>query len=273
MKMSHPEKYWHCYVQLLGGAERAYANDLSLDELQRQIVDSWRHDRSFNIDGQIVPGRENVEKIKVTHTPQPSQHYVDRQRSKELAEGLSGVIWEPGWYAISEGVDHTHEFLFANLELVAPAPEIALILQLCKRLPAAARILATRRKGKRPLKVKDEYDAQDLLHAVLRAYLKYTVHEEPLGKVGGAHFGRADVAIEELGAVVELKYAHGPDDQKRIVDEFANDLLLYTKWPHLKNFIYLVYNSQDLRDPEAMEKLARKQTVNGITFTVYVVLA
>jgi hypothetical protein len=76
-----------------------------------------------------------------------------------------------------------------------------------------------------------------------------------------------------LGTVVELKYVHTPDDQRRIVDEYANDLLLYTKWPHLKHFIYLVYNAQDLRDPEALEKMAGPQTISGVTFTAHIVLA
>jgi hypothetical protein len=70
-----------------------------------------------------------------------------------------------------------------------------------------------------------------------------------------------------------LKYVHGPDDQKRIVDEYANDLLLYTKWPHLKHFIYLVYNAQDLRDPESLEKLGGVQTIDGVSFTSYIALA
>ncbi len=57
------------------------------------------------------------------------------------------------------------------------------------------------------------------------------------------------------------------------MDEYSNDLLLYTKWPHLKHFIYLVYNSQDLRDPEALEKLSGPITMNGVAFTAHVVLA
>jgi len=115
-------------------------------------------------------------------------------------------------------------------------------------------------------------EGRDVTTAAILA-IKYTVHEEPLGKVGGAHSGRADVAIEEIGTLIELKYVHGPDDQRRIVDEYANDLLLYTKWPHLKHFVYLVYNSQDLRDPEALDKLGGPQNNNGVTFTAHVVLS
>ena len=62
-------------------------------------------------------------------------------------------------------------------------------------------------------------------------------------------------------------------DQARLVEEFAQDLLLYSKWSLLEHFIYLCYNSADLRDPEALEKLEGKQKVGGREFQVYVVLS
>src|SRR6266511_1386139 len=145
---------------------------------------------------------------------------------------------------------------------MAPEPDVGLLLLLCERLQRAAQILASRKRGKASFSIADEYDVQDLLHATLRAYLKYTVTEEPLGKVAGAKSGRADIAIEDLGVLIEVKYVRG-----------AQDLLLYSKWSLLEHIIYLCYNSADLRDPEALEKLEGKQKVGGREFPVYVVLS
>ncbi|GFM64996.1 hypothetical protein PSCICJ_11140 [Pseudomonas cichorii] len=124
-----------------------------------------------------------------------------------------------------------------------------------------------------PYEVKDEYDVQDLLHALIRGYVKYSVQEDPLPKVAGAKSGRADISIEELGVLIELKYVHGPEDQKRLFEEYSQDLVLYAQWAPLKTLIYLVYNSADLRDPEAFEKLASEQEINGKRFAVKMVLA
>jgi hypothetical protein len=270
---TRPEKYWHCYVQVIGLKTYAVCNDLSFDDLQRQMIDPWHRGVRFPVAGLIVPSRDQVQKIRITHTPQPKEHYAQEFNYRRRSAGINDMSTDRQMLPIWHGADHTHELLFASLQGSVPEPEVSLVLRLCERLHAAARILAKRRQGKDPFEITDEYDAQDLLHAVLRAYLKYTVHEEPLGKVGGGHSGRADIAIEELGAVVELKYVHGPDDQRRVVDEFSNDLLLYTKWPHLKHFIYLVYNSQDLRDPEALDKLAGPCSLNGVSFTTHVVRA
>lgn len=149
--------------------------------------------------------------------------------------------------------------------------DLELILTLCRRLPQAQRCLSNRRFNKPAFVMKDEYDAQDLLHALLKAYFKYSVQEQPLGKVAGAA-SRADLAIEELETLVELKYAHGPTDQQRIVKEFAQDALLYTACHWLQHFVYVVVNSQDLRDPEALEKLAGTKRFNDHEFTAHIVL-
>lgn len=145
---------------------------------------------------------------------------------------------------------------------------------MCRRLPQVARVLAHRsHKHKSPYAIADEYDVQDLLHAVIRSVLKYSVQEDTLPRVAAAKSGRADLTIEELGVLIEIKYVHSPSDQKRIFEEFSQDLVLYSQWVHLKHLIYLIYNSADLRDAEAFEKLSSEQEIAGRKFEVAIVLA
>lgn len=99
------------------------------------------------------------------------------------------------------------------------------------------------------------------------------MQEDPLPKVAGAKAGRADVSIEALGVLVEVKYVHSPDDQKRIFQEFSQDLVLHARWAHLRTLVYLIYNSGDLRDAEALERLAGQHEVNGRRFAVTVALS
>ncbi|MBX9721174.1 MAG: hypothetical protein K2X81_07260, partial [Candidatus Obscuribacterales bacterium] len=98
---------------------------------------------------------------------------------------------------------------------LAPSTEIRLILQLCSRLNHSAKILNRRRAGKQSFEITDEYDVQDLLQAVLRAYFKYSISEEPISKLSGSS-SRADFAIQDLGVIIEAKYVHGPNEQDRI---------------------------------------------------------
>jgi hypothetical protein len=171
------------------------------------------------------------------------------------------------------GTDYTHAFLYSSTSECAPEPDTALVLRVCQRLPAAARILGARARGKPAYDVSDEYDVQDLLHAVLRAFIKHSIQEEPMGKVAGVRSGRADIAVPDIGTLVEIKFARGPNDQVRIVEDFAQDLLLYSKWSPLRSFVYLVYNSADLRDPEVLEELGGPKQIGGRSFQTYIVLA
>jgi hypothetical protein len=270
-----PDKYWHVYVKLIGAKDRDYAvaNDLSFEDVQTKIVSPWHAGSAFPVSGKVVPSVDKVQEIKITQTADPKAMYSERHYAHQRASNVVDMATDVRLLPIWQGTDHTHELLFKTLSARAPEPDVGLLLTLCQRLPFAARILATRDRAKSPFEIADEYDVQDLLHSVIRAYLKYSVHEEPLGKIGGGKSGRADVAIEDIGTIVEVKYVRGPKDQQRLVEEFAQDLLLYTKWPQLAHFIYLVYNSADLRDAEALLRLEGDQEINGVKFRAYIVLA
>lgn len=269
-----PENYWHCSVKMEGAKDVSVVNDLTFLDLQRTIVEPWNAGRAFAVAGTLVRSATAVRAIKIAHTEHPKSFYADRHNERMRAQGVADMATNRSLLPLAQGTDVTYELLFSGSKQAAPAPDTAMVELLCKRLPQAARILSVRsRKGKTPYLIADEYDVQDLLHAILRAYLRYSVQEDPLPKVAGAKSGRTDISIEELGVLIEIKYVHGPEDQKRLFEEYSQDLVLYAQWPHLKTLIYLIYNSADLRDAEAFDKLSSTQEISGKRFTVKVVLA
>lgn len=274
-----PDRFYHCYVSVEGSDDYAIVNDLTKEDLRLRIVSPWLRSRPFNVAGTIVPGSDKVREIRIVRTDEPQQVYAERHNREMRASGIADLATNRRILPFREGEDLTYELLFSGMAgaaAVAQAPEadVGLVMRLCERLPNAARILANRRRAdKEPFTVEDEYDAQDLLHALLRGYVKYSVDEDPLGKVAGTKSGRADISIEDLGVLIEIKYAHGPDDQKRIFEEFSEDLVLYPKWSPLETLIYLIYNSADLRDPEALERLSGEKEIDEKRFDVRVVLA
>ncbi len=72
--------------------------------------------------------------------------------------------------------------------------------------------------------------------------------------------------------MVELEFVRSPKDQKRIVQEFSEDLVLYAKWKTLKTLIVLIYNAGDLRDPEALTSLEGVKEIGGRRFNTKIVL-
>jgi hypothetical protein len=271
---AYPENYWHCAIRVVGAKTQTVANDLLFSDLQRQIVEPWLHSRSFTVAGTIVRSSDQVEEIRIAHTGQAQQVYADRHNAEMRAQHIGDGVTDRRMLPIWQGKDYTFEFLFSGTSDPTPDADAALVERLCRRIAFSARILSNRqRKGKFSYVVEDEYDVQDLLHSVLRAYLKYSVQEEPLQKVAGTRAGRADMSIEDLGVLIEVKYVRGPDDQRKIFDDFSQDLLLYAAWSPLKTLLFIIYNSSDLRDPESLERLSGTKEISGKRFNTVIVLA
>lgn len=269
-----PSNYWHCAVLPKGRNRIAVVNDLTLDEVMKTIVTPWHNRRKFTVAGIIVDPAIAVESIQVVQTPSPVQRYAEEHDQKTRRAGITDLATNRAMLPIWRGTDYTNELLFSEPGRGAVEPEVDVVVHLCRRLPRVAQIFASRsRKGRAAFDVSDEYDVQDLLHGMLRGYLKHSVQEDPLPKTAGAKSSRADISVQELGVLIEIKFVHGPADQKRIFEEYSQDLVLYAKWPYLKTLIFLIYNSSDLRDPDEFEKLGGRQEVAGRPFNVEVVLA
>lgn len=276
MTRNFPERFWHCRVKLKeSNKNNSYSviNDLLFQELKTKIIDPWLESRPFAVSGTIVQQPSEVEEIQIAYTPEPQNVYATAHNIRKKHSGIIDLATDRRLLPFWEGEDYTFDLLFSNQRHKSIDPDITFILGLCKRIRNAARILENRqRKNKTSFVIQDEYDVQDLLHALIRGYLKYSVQEDPLGKVAGTKSGRADISIEQLGVLIEAKFVHGPTDQKRIFEEISQDLILYSKWEHLKTLIVLIYNSDDLRDPESLEKLSGVKEINGKRFEVQIVL-
>jgi len=115
----------------------------------------------------------------------------------------------PSLNAVIDGVqillgrldDYAPEAEFRTGAVTTKSADIELTEVVCSRFKRAARSLLTRRAGKSAFEIKDEYDGQDLLHAMLRCYFKYPVRENPLSKIAGSASTRADLCIDELGLI------------------------------------------------------------------------
>ena len=268
-----PEKYWHCAVKVGEKSSHIVINDLSFDQLIRNIVDPWKSGRQFSVSGALVK-QGNITEIKIAHTPNPSEVYAQAHNARMTRSGIADLATDRRLIPLDAGTDMTNELLFSEDLSTSPSSDTALVLQICQRIQYSAKILSNRpRKGKASYLIEDEYDVQDLLQAVLKAYLKYPVQEDPLSKVAGIKSGRADISIEDLGIMIEVKYVREAEDQRRILAEHSEDLVLYSQCSYLKTFIFLIYNASVLRDPEAFERLSGTQERNRKRFDVKIVLS
>jgi len=113
--MAHPEKYWHCQVQLLGQKKSAVVNDLTFRDLQKQIVEPWHCGAKFPVAGLIVNNRDEVQVIKITHTDRSQPEIAAEFNAESRANGVVDMATNRKMLPVWRGTDHTHELLFADL--------------------------------------------------------------------------------------------------------------------------------------------------------------
>ncbi len=114
---NYPEKYWHCHIEIdTGGKKRTSAifNDLTIEELWQQVVNPWHSHRPFTVDGTIVRDFDKVQKIKITQTEYPQSYYADQHNVKMRSRGIADMATNRRLLPLSNGEDHTHEFLFSE---------------------------------------------------------------------------------------------------------------------------------------------------------------
>lgn len=123
-----------------------------------------------------------------------------------------------------------------------PATNLATIFE---RFHTVARQLRARHDGRPTLNVADEYDVQDLLHALLRVYFDDVRAEEwTPSYAGGA--SRMDFILNEYGVVIEVKKTRAGMAAKDVGDQLLIDIMRYKAHPGTKILYCFVYDPDDL---------------------------
>lgn len=145
----------------------------------------------------------------------------------------------------------------------------SLVVHLCRRFHLFAEQLTQRHDGRNTINIRDEYDVQDALHALLRLHFDDVRPEEVTPSVGGKS-GRMDFLLKPERIVVEAKMTRKGLDQKKVGDELIIDMRRYQSHPDVRTLICLVYDPDGhCKTPAALESDLSK--ADGELRTVVVV--
>ncbi|EPF6691880.1 hypothetical protein ODJ70_24665 [Pseudomonas aeruginosa] len=114
-----------------------------------------------------------------------------------------------------------------------------------KGLRRAMHPLTHRRKGIQPLSFGNEYDVQDLLHALLRPWIQDIRPEEFTPSYAGSST-RMDFLLPSHELVVETKIVRDRTHARKIGDELIIDIEHYRKHPDCKSLWCVVYDPDHL---------------------------
>jgi hypothetical protein len=145
------------------------------------------------------------------------------------------------------------------LEAVESESEVALIERVLRRFHLVVRQLRHRHNDRPGLEIKDEYDTQDLLHAILRGLFDDIRSEEYTPSYAGGS-SRIDFLLKSQKIAIEIKHASPSLRDKQIGDQLMIDIGRYQSHPDCERLICFVYDpGGNLKNPSGLESdLSRK---------------
>ncbi|MEK7294606.1 MAG: hypothetical protein AAB049_06475 [Nitrospirota bacterium] len=152
---------------------------------------------------------------------------------------------------------------------IANAEAVGLLRKIGNRFHAVARQLRLRHEGRPTLEVEDEYDAQDVVHALLCLEFDEIRREtwQP-GYAGGAAHTYFVAPRDRI--VIEVKKTRQGVGAKEIAGQLEHDTLYYWTHPDCQTVFCFVYDPEArVGDPYGLEKTLTRQ-VDGQRVEVFI---
>ena len=122
-----------------------------------------------------------------------------------------------------------------------------------KRFKFIARQLRDRHSNRPPFTISDEYDVQDLFHALLRLFFEDIRDEEWTPSYAGGH-SRIDFLLKAEQIVIEIKMTRQGLKAKEVSDQLIIDIGRYRVHPDCKVLIAFVYDPElHINNPKGVE--------------------
>lgn len=130
--------------------------------------------------------------------------------------------------------------------------------------------LKRKRHNDRDCFISDEYDVQDLLHAILKLHFE-DVREEDCTPQNAGSCNRIDFLINDNQTAIEVKYAKESHKDKQIGDELIIDIAKYSKHPNCKSLYCFVYDPEYcISNPKGLENDLNNKSTDDFKVKVFV---
>ena len=194
--------------------------------------------------------------------------YTESTTDAEITGGFNRGL-ERAAAVLDSMLREIEEYSFDDDATADEPDRLNLIEKICLRFHAAARQLQTRHAGRGTLTINDEYDVQDLLHAILRLHFDDIRAEEWTPSYAGGS-SRVDFLLKAEQIVIEVKKTRATLSAAKLGEELIIDRARYEAHPDCKTLICFVYDPEGrLGNPVGMERDLESHS-SGIKFRVII---
>ncbi|MCB9948146.1 MAG: hypothetical protein H6842_09995 [Rhodospirillaceae bacterium] len=231
--------------------QREATKTLAVTRSSNPAFTKWRRDTEIAIERIFGRQSRNIADFQAvryslsaftTSTPESAFDEAYRHGLEKAAAILSSMI------------DEIEEY---ELEDNGPEDEpdrLSLIEKLCLRFHIVARQLQQRHDERDTLSIEDEYDVQDLLHAILRLHFDDVRAEEWAPSYAGGS-SRIDFLLKAEQIVVEVKKTRESMKTKNLGEQLIIDIARYEVHPDCKTLVCFVYDPEGrIGNPVGIER-------------------
>lgn len=185
--------------------------------------------------------------IVSSNTPDSSFENAYRRGLDNARAVLNSIIDEIKEFGVGSDAD-------APANSAVRPDAFSLVELICLRFHYVARQLRARHADRPTLEVDDEYDAQDLFHALLKLHFDDVRPEEwTPGYAGGS--SRVDFLLKEEQIIIELKKTRKSMKERDIGDQLIVDAARYQAHPDCRALICFVYDPEGrVGNPVGLER-------------------
>ena len=233
---------------------------------KEKLFIKWKRDTEILIEQIFEKDSRHTEEFKnifysgsAVHSLTPQQEY-ERELKQGLEKGcpiLESMIKEIEDYWDEKNINQP----------IIPASDNIKIL--CDRFHLFARQLKTRHSNRSTIEIIDEYDVQDLFHALLTLYFDDIKDEEPTPSYAGGS-SRVDFLLKQEQTIIELKKTREKLTDKEVGEQLIIDITRYKSHPDCKTLICFVYDPERrIKNPRGLENDLSK-TTDGMIVKVFI---
>jgi hypothetical protein len=136
---------------------------------------------------------------------------------------------------------------------VGPGDVMMILKRVASRFPAVVAQFSTRRKGREPLTIADEYDVQYVFQSLLEVEFTDIRPEEAMPSTAGGSM-RADCLLKAQRTIIEFKMTRTGYDARALRRELAEDFVGYGAHPDCGSLFVFVYDpGKHIANPSGVE--------------------
>jgi len=253
--------YYHAVIWPKSPRQQAqhelYGFNLTADQLWERFIEPYEFGEPITWEGRTLDGGD-ITYLKISETEQPWP--------EDVTTGFRR------WDAWKSGRDVTNDFVTVPLgsrtREQAPSEQAAIggeasagvdwsaqsrVIDLCRRFREVADQLTKRHDKRATLVVDDEYDVQDLMHALLWIDFQDVRSEEYTPSYAGGS-SRIDFILKREQLALEIKFAHKSRTAKEIGDELLIDIGRYKEHRDVKVLICFIHDPERrIQNPRGLE--------------------